>query len=399
MKRYKSIIFILLISISLSEKNSKTIQKEIDSTNINLENIKKEIINVENEIKKIIDEEKNNETILNAINKKIRLIEKEINLLIIQEKNITAKIKNIKKNIEFEEDGLEKRKIQFEKRAKYLYKKGRGNLLSKIISSKSWNKRLSNIKYYKIILEKEKIIKDDIKKFIKNLKIEKNNLSKEKENKKFSINNKNNDYEKLKKEKNRKNDYIKKIADDKEKLKNILESKIIMMSKTENSIIDLISDKNAARKIEDDLAKKRAQQNKSTSGNFAKMKGKLNWPSNGKIINKFGLHTNPILNTEIENLGVDIKTDENERIYPVLDGVVSIITYNREYGNMIIISHGGGYRTVYANVANIRVAENDYIQSNTKIGEVAKSNISNDYLLHFQIWKNEKKLNPEDWLK
>mgnify|MGYP006101894653 CR=1 FL=1 len=231
------------------------------------------------------------------------------------------------------------------------------------------------------------------------MKIEKNNLSKEKENKKFSINNKNNDYEKLKKEKNRKNDYIKKITNDKEKLKNILESKIIMMSKTENSIIDLISDKNAARKIEDDLAKKRAQQNKSTSGNFAKMKGKLNWPSNGKIINKFGLHTNPILNTEIENLGVDIKTDENERIYPVLDGVVSIITYNREYGNMIIISHGGGYRTVYANVANIRVAENDYIQSNTKIGEVAKSNISNDYLLHFQIWKNEKKLNPEDWLK
>ena len=31
--------------------------------------------------------------------------------------------------------------------------------------------------------------------------------------------------------------------------------------------------------------------------------------------------------------------------------------------------------------------------------DVGKSNISGNYLLHFQIWKNEEKLNPETWLK
>ena len=36
-------------------------------------------------------------------------------------------------------------------------------------------------------------------------------------------------------------------------------------------------------------------QNKATSGNFAKMKGKLPWPVNGKIISRFG-------NQKIENL-------------------------------------------------------------------------------------------------
>jgi septal ring factor EnvC (AmiA/AmiB activator) len=172
-----------------------------------------------------------------------------------------------------------------------------------------------------------------------------------------------------------------------------------MMAKIETSIKKLLKDKKAAKKIEDELAKKRSKQNKSTSGNFAIMKGKLDWPISGKVVSKFGFHTNPKLNTKIENLGIDIKTDKNEKIYPVLDGVVSIITYNREYGNMIIVSHGGGYHTVYANVENIMVNENDYIESNTKIGEVSKSSISNEHLLHFQIWKNESKLNPEDWLK
>ena len=69
----------------------------------------------------------------------------------------------------------------------------------------------------------------------------------------------------------------------------------------ENSIKKLISNKKTAQKIEDDLAKKRAKKNKSTSGNFAKMKGKLNWPSSGIVISEFGMQTNPVLNTTIEN--------------------------------------------------------------------------------------------------
>jgi len=178
-----------------------------------------------------------------------------------------------------------------------------------------------------------------------------------------------------------------------------LNSKRTMMSKIENSIKKLISNKKTAQIIEDDLAKKRAKKNKSTSGNFAKMKGKLNWPSSGIVISEFGMQTNPVLNTTIENLGIDIKTEKNAKIYPVLDGVISLITYNREYGNMVIVSHGGGYHTVYANIENIIVSENDYIDQNNRIGEVGKSNISNDYLLHFQIWKNENKLDPQDWLK
>ena len=53
MKVYKILLSILLISIALSEKKSSEIQKEIDSTNKNLADIKKEISNVENEINKI----------------------------------------------------------------------------------------------------------------------------------------------------------------------------------------------------------------------------------------------------------------------------------------------------------------------------------------------------------
>ena len=164
----------------------------------------------------------------------------------------------------------------------------------------------------------------------------------------------------------------------------------------------LILDVNSAKKREKELARERALQNKATSGNFAKMKGKLDPPTSGKIINKFGTHRNTKLRTLTENIGIDIETGKNTPVYSVLDGVVSVITYLRTYGNTIIISHGSGYFTVYANVEEILVKENQYILSNTQLGTVGRSenpSISNNYFLHFEIRKDETILNPELWIK
>ena len=132
MKLYKYIILFLLLNLSFSEKNSHEIQKEIDVTNKNLKDIKEEILNVENKIAKIKKEEKNNEKIIQTINKKITLIEKQIEQLLIQEKNINTLINLINDNIESEENNLKNLKSQLEHRAKYLYKNGKTNLLSKI---------------------------------------------------------------------------------------------------------------------------------------------------------------------------------------------------------------------------------------------------------------------------
>ena len=395
---YKIIITLILFSICIPQKKSTDIQKEIDSTNKNLETIKREIINVENEITKIINQEKDNNKIIKAINKKIKLIEKEIELLLYQEKNIKNKIAAIKNNISKEEKDLDERKIQFEKRAKYLYKKGGSNLLSKIILSDEWNNRLSRIKYYKIILEEEKSIKSSILNSIDNLNIEKESLKKEEKNKKKSIANKNRESKKLKKEKDRKKTYLKEITNDKEKLNIILDSKKNMMSKIEQTIKKLISDKNAAKKIEENLARKRAQQNKSTSGNFAKMKGKLNWPlkNDREIINKFGVQKSEQI--KIPNDGIDIKANEGSLVYPVLDGIVAEITYlGPQYGEVIVIDHGDNNYTVYSNIKEIEVIVNDYVDKDISIAKVA-NNSTNTNFLHFEIYHNEKTVNPEIWL-
>ena len=78
---------ILLFLISLSsillfgEKSSKDVQKNIDKRNSELNDLKNEIKNVEIQIQKKIDEEKNNQDIINQIDNKISLTEKLITSL------------------------------------------------------------------------------------------------------------------------------------------------------------------------------------------------------------------------------------------------------------------------------------------------------------------------------
>ena len=77
----------------------------------------------------------------------------------------------------------------------------------------------------------------------------------------------------------------------------------------------------------------------------------------------------------------------------VLDGVVSTITYIRGHGNIIILDHGDGFNTVYSNINNILIQENDYVKAGQYI-----AGVNDNMILHFEIWGNQKKMNPEKWL-
>ena len=83
-------------------------------------------------------------------------------------------------------------------------------------------------------------------------------------------------------------------------------------------------------------------------------------------------------------------------VLSVADGEVSILTFIPGFGNIVILSHGDGYRTVYAHLSEIGVSESQKV----KAGEViARSGDSVDgSILHFEIWKDRELQNPELWL-
>ena len=404
MNQTKHIIinFLVLTCLCFADKTSNEIQEDINNKNSELDQLINEINRYEALINEKSKEEDLNNEIITQIDKKIELTEKLIKRLTDEENYLSKQIYKTKENIEKQEQELFVLKNQLKNRLRYLYKYGKSNLLKQITQTSDWNKKIYRSKYLEILNEYENQIKKRIKKNIGNLKIEKKQLEKEQRTKKNLIAEKNKKFDSLENDKKLKSSYLSKIKTQKDKLKQDLISKKEMREKIEKIIKKLYSDKKETKKREQELAKIRSEKNKSTSGNFAKMKGKLIWPVKGKIIGKFGVYKNQELNIYTENLGIDIKTNTNEKVYSVLDGVILTITNIRDYGNIIILDHGAGYYTVYSNLKNITVYEGQYVDTYTHLAEVAQgtnSNYNDENIFNFQIWLNQEKLNPENWIK
>ena len=400
--RYVILSILLIINISFGDKTSTEIQEDINSKNNELESLKNEIDRYELLINEKSKEEKLNNEVVTQISKKIELTEKLIKRLTDEENYISKQIYKTKENIEKQEQELFVLKNQLKNRLRYLYKYGKSNLLKQITQTNDWNKKIYRTKYLEILNEYENQIKLRIKNNLNDLRIKKEQLEKEQKNKKNLIIEKNKKFDSLEKDKKLKSSYLLKIKNQKDKLKQDLISKKEMIEKIEKIIKKLYTDKKETKKREQELARIRANKNKSTSGNFAKMKGKLTWPVNGKIIGKFGVHKNEELNIYTENLGIDIETATNEKVYSVLDGVILTITTIRDYGDIIILDHGAGYYTVYSNLKNIIVYEGQYVDTYTHLAEVARgtnSNYINKNIFNFQVWLNQEKLDPEKWIE
>jgi septal ring factor EnvC (AmiA/AmiB activator) len=136
------------------------------------------------------------------------------------------------------------------------------------------------------------------------------------------------------------------------------------------------------------------------SDNFAKNKGRFPWPvENGVITDRFGEHAHPVLkNIIIKNNGIDITTRQGESARSIFNGTVSRV-FAIPGGNTAVIIRHGEYISVYSNLSEVFVSQGEDIQTGQEIGRVfVDRDDDNKTVLKFQIWKENLKLNPEDWI-
>lgn len=133
---------------------------------------------------------------------------------------------------------------------------------------------------------------------------------------------------------------------------------------------------------------------------FKKKMGKLPWPVGDGFISKgFGRQKHPtIKNIEINNNGIDIRTDEGAEVAAVYDGKVSMVRYLPGTDYTILLQHGN-YYTVYSNLGETTLTEGDNVKARQPIGRVSTSPITGASELHFELWHQKQRLNPASWIK
>jgi murein DD-endopeptidase MepM/ murein hydrolase activator NlpD len=135
------------------------------------------------------------------------------------------------------------------------------------------------------------------------------------------------------------------------------------------------------------------------SGGLAGVRGRLAWPAEGKVVGEYGAQVHPRFGTKTFRNGIDIEVAEGTDIRAVYPGHVVYTGWFRGYGNLIIVDHGGEYYTLYAHVADIKVAEGEDVRQGQSIGTVGDTGSLQGPRLYFEVRHQGKPQDPAHWLR
>ena len=132
---------------------------------------------------------------------------------------------------------------------------------------------------------------------------------------------------------------------------------------------------------------------------FGTLRGRLPWPTEGRVIAAFGAQVHPRFGTRTFRNGVDIEAGEGPDVAAVYGGHVVYTGWFKGYGNLIILDHDHEYYTLYAHVADILVKEGDDVRQAQRIGTVGDTGSLAGPRLYFEVRYQGKPQDPEQWLR
>ena len=131
---------------------------------------------------------------------------------------------------------------------------------------------------------------------------------------------------------------------------------------------------------------------------FASNKGKLPWPAEGPVVEKFGAQYHPVY-TQLklpDNEGISIALSSGTQVKAVFDGVVKSVIVQPGYNKCVLVQHGD-YFTFYCKLGTVSVKAGDKVSTGQVLGAVEP--IGGSTQLHFQLWSSKGPQNPIPWLR
>ena len=129
------------------------------------------------------------------------------------------------------------------------------------------------------------------------------------------------------------------------------------------------------------------------------------WPVQGEVITDYtvdALAYDPTMADWRTHTGVDIAASAGTEVRSVASGTVSDVSSDVMMGTTVVVDHGGGVTSVYANLASVPTVEvGDAVSTGDILGSVGNTAIAESALpdhLHFSLERDGSPVNPLDYL-
>jgi len=118
------------------------------------------------------------------------------------------------------------------------------------------------------------------------------------------------------------------------------------------------------------------------------------WPVSGKVISDFGSTANGG-----KNDGINIATALGAPIHASASGTVTYAGDElKNYGNLVLVKHAGGFTTAYAHADRLVVSRGDFVAKGQVIGYSGQTGDVTSPQLHFEIRSATMPVNPRAYL-
>ena len=155
-------------------------------------------------------------------------------------------------------------------------------------------------------------------------------------------------------------------------------------------------------KEDSDRAFRESKKIQKALNTFSKiLKPDLNFinPVEGVISSRYGKKRFINNQPRSPHLSLDIAAAEGTKIISPSKGKVILVGDFFYAGNYIIIDHGFGLISSYSHLSSVQVSENQLIEKGQKIGEVGSTGRVTGPHLHWTVYLNKVRVNPESILK
>lgn len=116
--------------------------------------------------------------------------------------------------------------------------------------------------------------------------------------------------------------------------------------------------------------------------------------SEADISSQFGLRRNPFGWGYEFHDGIDFTGPQGTPIHATAPGIVEKAEFERGYGYHVVIDHGYGYKTLYAHLSDMKVAQGESVSKEQVVGSLGSTGRSTGPHLHYSVYYNGESVNP-----
>lgn len=156
----------------------------------------------------------------------------------------------------------------------------------------------------------------------------------------------------------------------------------------------------AARLLEAEMGRLRGQAPapEALPGGFSAQRGRLPWPTVGRVEVPFGKRVDPRSDVVLVSTGIDLRAASGTAVRAVFGGRVAYADWFDGFGRLLVLAHDGGFFTLYAHLESFAARAGARLQQHQVLGFVGDSGSTKGSYLYFEIRDGREPVDPLEWL-